>query len=77
MTVAFDIMMGGALIGANFNPAISLGPMVATDNFANAWLYVTAPIVSAIVAASIHEGLKLLTEQRTAPPRRTAAAPAE
>ena len=77
MTVTFDIMMGAALTGANFNPAISLGPMVATDNLANAWLYVTAPIAGAIVAALIHEGLKLLTEERTAPPRRTATAPAE
>jgi MIP family channel proteins len=77
MTVAFNIMMGGALTGANFNPAISLGPMVATDDFTNAWLYVTAPIGGAIVAALIHEVLKLLTEERTAAPRRTATLPAE
>jgi len=76
MTVAFDIMMGGALTGANFNPAISLGPMVATDNFTNAWLYVTAPIAGAIVAALIHEGLKLLSEEGTMSARR-ASMPAE
>ena len=37
--------MAGSLTGANFNPAISLGPMIATANFTDAWLYVIAPIV--------------------------------
>ncbi len=62
MTVALNIMMGGSLTGANFNPAISLGPMIATANFTNAWLYVIAPIVGALVAALIHKAIKLLAE---------------
>jgi hypothetical protein len=65
MTVALNIMMAGALTGANFNPAISLGPMVATGNFTDAWLYVAAPIAGAIVAALVHKGLKLLAEDQT------------
>ena len=74
MTVALNIMMAGALTGANFNPAISLGPMIATDNFTNAWLYMTAPIVGAIVAALIHKTLKLLTEDEMVARRATAVA---
>ncbi len=75
MTVALDIMMGGALTGANFNPAISLDPMVATGNFTNAWLYVIAPIVGALVAALIYKALKLLAEDGTeVAPRATAPA---
>jgi len=62
MTVALNIMMAGSLTGANFNPAISLGPMIATANFTDAWLYVIAPIVGAIVAALIHKAMKLLSE---------------
>ena len=62
MTVALNIMMAGALTGANFNPAISLGPMIATANFTNAWLYVIAPIVGALVAASMHKALRMLAE---------------
>ncbi|MGC2783847.1 MAG: aquaporin [Roseiarcus sp.] len=74
MTVALNIMMAGSLTGANFNPAISLGPMVATDNFTDAWLYVTAPIAGAIAAALIHKVLELLAEDRTLAARRGAAA---
>jgi glycerol uptake facilitator-like aquaporin len=76
MTVALNIMMAGALTGANFNPAISLGPMVATGNFTDAWLYVAAPIAGAIVAALVHKGLKLLAEDQTMEARRVPA-PAE
>ena len=65
MTVALNIMMAGTLTGANFNPAISLGPMIATANFTDAWLYVTAPIAGAIVAALVHKGLEVLAEDGT------------
>ncbi len=63
MTVTLNIMMGGALTGADFNPAISLGPMVATNNFTDAWLYVTAPIVGAIIAAIAYKLLAVLAEE--------------
>src|SRR3984957_8919434 len=33
MTLTFNIIMGGALTGAPFNPAPALGRMVATGNF--------------------------------------------
>jgi MIP family channel proteins len=74
MTVALNIMMAGALTGANFNPAISLGPMIATGNFTNAWLYVTAPICGAIVAALIHRTFKRLAEDETLAARPATAA---
>jgi MIP family channel proteins len=38
MTLTLNIIMGGALTGAAFNPARALGPMVATGNFSDAWL---------------------------------------
>lgn len=75
MTVTLNIMMGGALTGADFNPAISLGPMVATDTFTDAWLYVTAPIVGASLAAIVHRGLTLLAEEE--PTTGHASMPAE
>jgi MIP family channel proteins len=77
MTLTFNILMGGALTGAPFNPARALGPMVATGNFNDAWLYLTAPIVGAIVAALLHTGLTRLAQEGTAAQRgravRTAA----
>ena len=30
MALTFNILMGGALSGAAFNPALALGPMLAT-----------------------------------------------
>jgi aquaporin Z len=70
MTLTFNILMGGALTGAPFNPARALGPMVATGNFSDAWLYLTAPIAGAIVAAALHGGLaRLAHEQIAAGPR--------
>lgn len=47
MTLTLNIIMGGALTGAVFNPARALGPMIATGNLNDAWLYVVAPIVGA------------------------------
>jgi MIP family channel proteins len=66
MTLTLNIIMGGALTGAAFNPARALGPMVATGNFTDAWLYVAAPIVGAIVAAGLHAVLTRLEHQGTA-----------
>jgi glycerol uptake facilitator-like aquaporin len=75
MTLTLNIIMGGALTGAAFNPARALGPMIATGNFADAWLYMTAPIVGAILAAMTHVGLARLAREGTAPV--PAASPAE
>ena len=80
MTLTFNILMGGALTGAPFNPARALGPMVATGNFSDAWLYLTAPVVGAIVAAILHTGLvRLLSHEGMAAGQRgrTAQTPAE
>ena len=79
MTLTLNILMGGALTGAAFNPARALGPMVATGNFSDAWLYVTAPIVGAIVAALLHTGLARLAQEgmASAGPDRAAQTPAE
>jgi hypothetical protein len=53
--------------------------MVATGNFSDAWLYLTAPIVGAIVAAILHTGLARLAQARMATTDRSAAtrSPAE
>jgi aquaporin Z len=71
MTLTLNIIMGGFLTGAAFNPARALGPMIATGNFNDAWLYLTAPIVGAIVAAIVHIGLARIAGQPA-----TEAAPA-
>jgi MIP family channel proteins len=63
MTLTLNIIMGGALTGAAFNPARALGPMVVTGNFTDAWLYVAAPIVGAILASMMHAALARLAQE--------------
>ena len=74
MTVTLNIIMGGALTGAAFNPALVLGPMIATGDLSNAWLYVAAPIAGALIAVIVNRGLIWLAKE---PETATAPAPAE
>jgi MIP family channel proteins len=66
VTLILNIIMGGLLTGAAFNPARALGPMVATGDFSDAWLYLSAPVVGACIAAVLHAGLDRLLQERMA-----------
>jgi aquaporin Z len=57
LTLVFCILMGGPLTGASLNPARTLGPAIASGNFANLWLYFGGPILGGIVAALLYNGL--------------------
>ncbi len=72
-------VIGGGAGLPGINPARALGPMVATGNFSGAWLYLTAPIVGAIVAAILHMGLVRLAHEgmAAAEPGRAAQTPAK
>jgi MIP family channel proteins len=65
MTVTLDIIMGGALTGAAFNPARALGPMIVTGKLEHAWLYVLAPLVGALFATLVHVALTRLAGEPT------------
>jgi glycerol uptake facilitator-like aquaporin len=70
VSLTLNIIVGGPLTGAVFNPARALGPMIATGTLSNAWLYVAAPIVGALFAAIAHTSLARLGRgQATAPAR--------
>ena len=49
--VTLNALVGGPLTGAAMNPARSLGPAVASLNFDHIWLYMTMPVVGAVLAA--------------------------
>ena len=61
LTVAFDILMGGALTGASMNPARTFGPALAGGFWQNDLVYWIGPIIGAVIAALIYEYVILRT----------------
>ncbi len=54
-TLVFTILMGGPLTGASLNPARTIGPAIATSNFADLWVYLVGPPLGAVVAALLYK----------------------
>jgi len=55
--VAMEAMWAGPLTGASMNPARSLGPALVSGELGSLWIYLTAPVVGAIVAAVLYQAL--------------------
>jgi MIP family channel proteins len=55
LTVAFDILVGGALTGASMNPARTFGPALAGGFWNNDLVYWIGPIIGAVLAALIYQ----------------------
>jgi len=59
LTVAFDILCGGAVTGASMNPARSFGPALEMMHWQFHWMYWVAPIAGACAAALVYEHVLL------------------
>jgi aquaporin Z len=57
LTLTFAILMGGPLTGASLNPARTLGPALATGNWADFWVYLVGPLAGGAVAALLYRGV--------------------
>ena len=57
-TVGLDAMFGGPITGASMNPARSLGPAIAASDYAAIWVYLTAPLLGATLAAATYQFLR-------------------
>ena len=55
LTVALDILMGGAISGGAMNPARHLGPALLGGGLQNIWIYWVGPIVGGVLAAQIYK----------------------
>jgi len=56
-TVGLDAMFGGPITGASMNPARSLGPAIAADDYRAIWVYLLGPLAGAALAAVIYQFL--------------------
>ena len=59
LTVAIDILAGGAVTGASMNPARSFGPALELMHWDYHWMYWVAPIAGACCAALLYENVLL------------------
>jgi aquaporin NIP len=50
--VALEALFAGPISGASMNPARSLGPALISGQFESLWLYLTAPVVGAMLAVA-------------------------
>jgi MIP family channel proteins len=52
--LGFLVMVLGPLTGGSFNPARWFGPALVGNEFADAWVYIVAPILGAALAAAVY-----------------------
>ncbi|KAK2425490.1 Aquaporin NIP6-1 [Trifolium repens] len=61
-TVMLNILIAGPITGASMNPVRTLGPAIATNNYEAIWVYLSAPILGALVGAGTYTAVKLPEE---------------
>ena len=56
--VALEAMFAGPICGASMNPARSLAPAIVSGNKSALWLYLTAPVLGALLAIPACAGVR-------------------
>ena len=56
--VLLEAMFAGPICGASMNPIRSLAPAVVSGHLENLWIYLTAPVIGAIIAVFCWSALK-------------------
>ena len=56
--ITLEAMFAGPICGASMNPARSLAPALVSGHLENVWLYLTAPILGALLAIPACSGVR-------------------
>ncbi|ONK74057.1 uncharacterized protein A4U43_C03F2340 [Asparagus officinalis] len=52
--IFLDVLITGKITGASMNPARSIGPAIAANNFRKLWIYIISPVIGTIAAALLY-----------------------
>ncbi|KAI4326254.1 hypothetical protein MLD38_031585 [Melastoma candidum] len=58
-TVTLNILIAGPTTGASMNPVRTLGPAIATGNYTAIWIYLTAPVIGALLGAATYAAVRV------------------
>ncbi len=53
--VLLEAMFAGPISGASMNPARSLGPALVSQHLEHTWIYLTAPVLGALLAVFVYQ----------------------
>lgn len=56
--ISFEVLCGGPISGASMNPARSIAPALVAGQFDYLWIYLTAPVIGAVLAVPISAYLR-------------------
>jgi aquaporin Z len=59
LTIVLDVTMGGKFTGAAMNPARAFGPQIASEHWANFWIWYVGPLAGGALAAILYETVYL------------------
>jgi len=59
LTLVGNILAGGSLTGAAFNPARAFGPALIAGYWQDQWLYWVGPLLGGAIAALVYERVLL------------------
>jgi aquaporin Z len=57
LTLALSLLLAQPLTGGSLNPARTLGPAIASGNYADIWLYFVGPLLGGAIAALLYIGV--------------------
>ena len=56
--VLLEAMFAGPICGASMNPARSLAPAIVSGHIEHLWIYLSAPVIGALLAVILHQLIK-------------------